>query len=202
MDEPYVDEPYTDEPFTDKPYSAAVLAGGRSSRFGVDKARYELGGKTLLAHVLDSFPEPAERFVVANRPYAEFGVPVYGDRLTGGDSLSGLHAALYHASEAWVAVAACDLPYLTPDYWRLLLSQRGDEPVVVVKGERLEPLAALYHVSLLPLVTRQLEAGRLRVSALAEQVPARYLRYDDVVAACGPRVLANLNRPPSPRRTR
>ncbi len=175
-------------------YSAAVLAGGRSRRFGVDKARYKLGGETLLTRVLKSFPDPAERFVVANRAYAEVDVPVYGDVRTGGDSLSGLHAALYHAAQPWVAVAACDTPFLTADYWRLLLARRTGVEAVVVKGEWLEPLAALYHVSLLPLVETLLETDQLRLSAVAKSATTHYLSYDDVVTACGASVLTNLNR--------
>jgi molybdenum cofactor guanylyltransferase len=78
-------------------YSGAVLAGGASKRFGEDKALFPYRGKPLLQWVLESLQGAQERFVVANRPYEGFGVPVYPDLLPGADSLSGLHSALSHA---------------------------------------------------------------------------------------------------------
>lgn len=177
-------------------FSAAVLAGGRSARFGRDKARFIYQGKPLLAHVLASLSAAAERFIVANEPYPEFGVPVVADLIRGGDSLSGLHSALSHARYDWIALAACDLPYLTPAYWALLLQCRDLWPIVMVRGQQgVEPLAALYHQRLLPLVTGQLQRGDLAMRRLPELAGARFVDVSAVLACCGPQVLINANRP-------
>ena len=117
-------------------YSGAVLAGGASRRFGEDKALFLYRGKPLLLWVLESLGGAAERFLVANRPYEGFGVPVYPDLLPGADSLSGLHSALVHARFPWVAVAATDLPFLTRAYWDFLYEKAlaSPHPVVAVHG--------------------------------------------------------------------
>ncbi len=152
---------------SDSPFSGAVLAGGRSSRFGQDKARYLYENQALTVWVLESLRLAAERFIVANKPY-DFGVPVYPD-IHPGSSLGGLHAALTHANHDWVALAACDMPFLTPEYWQSLAAQReGVSAVVVERAGRLEPLAALYHKNLLPLAEAQLEAGHFRMRELFE----------------------------------
>ena len=178
-------------------FSGAVLAGGRSRRFGRDKARFVWRDKPLMQHVLDSFVEADERFIVANRPYAEFGVPVYPDVRPGGDSLSGIHAALYHAKNRVVAVAACDLPNLTPAYWRFLLEALGDAPAVVAMGPEdwPEPLAAVYTKDLLPLAERLLDAGDYFIRRLLDEGGARYLPFEEVRARFGESVFANVNRP-------
>lgn len=135
----------------------AVLAGGRSSRFGSDKARFVYRGQPLLAHVLASLAEAAERFIVARTDYPEFGVPTVRDRYPLASPLSGVCTALQVARCEWVAVAACDLPYLTAAYWRALLARCGAaEAVMVVRAGRLEPLAALYRRSALAEAERQL----------------------------------------------
>ncbi|ADI13717.1 molybdenum cofactor guanylyltransferase [Truepera radiovictrix] len=177
-------------------FSGAVLAGGRSSRFGSDKARYRYRGKTLLERALASLSGADERFVVSGRPYA-VGVPVYPDVIAGGGPLSGLHAALLYATRDWVALAACDLPHLTPTYWSLLWAERAGAEVVVVRSAagRLEPLAALYHRALLPTVTEQLEAGEGRMHALVARVNAREVPWERVRAAVGAQVLLNANTP-------
>ena len=156
-------------------FSGAVLAGGRSSRFGQDKASYLYGGKPLAVWALESFTAASERFVVSSRPYT-FGVPVYGD-LYPGSSLGGLHAALTYAKHDWVALAACDMPFLTPDYWQQLLVHTENVHAVVVSGPegRPQPLAAVYHKSLLPFAETQLKSGYLKIQTFIQQADARIL---------------------------
>ena len=159
-------------------FSGAVLAGGRSSRFGRDKAGYVYRGKALALWALESLAGADERFLIANRPYA-FGVPVYPDHYPG-SSLGGLHAALSHARHDWLALAACDMPFLSPAYWHKLLSERGKVQAVVVLGPqgRPEPLAALYHKSLLPLAEKQLGAAELKIQTLLSEAQTRTLAYE------------------------
>lgn len=176
--------------------SGALLAGGRSSRFGQDKALYVYRGKPLAAWVLESFAAAdgpfAERLVISSRPY-DFGVPVYPD-IYPGSSLGGLHAALTHATRDWVALAACDMPFLTPAYWRQLLAYRNGADAVVVEGPqgRLEPLAALYHRRLLPSAERRLQAGDFRIQALLAEADARIVSSASLTV--GAEVLLNANR--------
>ena len=158
-------------------FSGAVLTGGRSSRFGQDKALYVYNGKPLAGWALESLAGADERFLVSSRPY-DLGVPVYPD-LYPGSSLGGLHAALVHAANNWVAVAACDMPFLTADYWQRLLAHTEGVQAVVVRGPdgKLEPLAALYRETLLPLAEAQLETGTFKLQTLLETAQTRILPW-------------------------
>ncbi|WP_353511820.1 molybdenum cofactor guanylyltransferase [Thermus sp. LT1-2-5] len=179
-------------------YSGAVLAGGRSRRFGEDKALYPYRGKPLLAWVLESLEGAAERFIVANRPYEGFGVPVHPDLLPGADSLSGLHTALALARHPWVAVAACDLPFLSRAYWEFLFekAQASPHPVVVAVNPEghLEPLMAFYHKDCLPQVERQIREGDFLLRRVMEALGATQVAAEEVVGRFGPKVFLNANR--------
>ena len=160
-------------------FSGAVLTGGRSSRFAQDKAEYVYRGKPLAAWVLGSLTHADERFVVSSRPY-DFGVPVYPDRYPG-SSLGGLHAALTHAAHDWVAVAACDMPFLTTDYWDALLKRSSGARAVVVTGpDGPEPLAALYHKGLAGLAERQLKAGDLKMQTFVAAAGAHLIPWQEL----------------------
>ncbi|GAB5601518.1 molybdenum cofactor guanylyltransferase [Thermus sp. FJN-A] len=179
-------------------YSGAVLAGGASRRFGEDKALFPYRGKPLLLWVLESLARAGERFIVANRPYPGFGVPVYPDLLPGADSLSGLHSALAHARFPWVAVAATDLPFLTGEYWDFLYekAQSSPYPVVVAYNPEghLEPLMAFYHKDCLPQVERQIREGDFLLRRVMEVLGATYVPAEEVVARFGRGVFLNANR--------
>lgn len=179
-------------------YTGAVLAGGRSRRFGEDKALYVYRGKPLLLWVLESLEGAQERFIVANRPYPGFGVEVYPDAIPGGDSLSGLYTALLHAKTPWVAVAACDLPFLTPGYWGFLYEKAlaSPYPVVAALGEEghMETLAAFYHRDLLPFLEAQLRAGDLFLGRAAGVYGATRVPFPELASRFGEELFVNANR--------
>lgn len=179
-------------------FSGAVLAGGRSRRFGRDKARFVWEGRPLMGYVLDSLNAAEERFVVAGRDYGDFGFPVYPDVIPGGDALSGLHSALFHARGDWVAVAACDLPYLTSGYWAYLYdrARRTKAGAVVAEGPTgwIEPLAAFYRKELEPAARAQLEAGDLFLKHLVETARAEIVPWSELRSRFGPRLFLNANR--------
>lgn len=177
-------------------WSGAVLAGGRSRRFGQDKALYIYKGRPLIAWVMDSLAEASEFFLVANHPYPGLG-RVYPDLRGGGDTLSGLHSALAHAQQDWVAVAACDQPFLSRDFWRFMLEHTQDDiqAVVASSGGLYEPLGALYHKSLEDEVLRRLEAGNLKVQALLHDIPLMALDKRALEARFGSYLFLNANHP-------
>ncbi|WP_276956829.1 molybdenum cofactor guanylyltransferase [Allomeiothermus silvanus] len=178
-------------------YSGAMLAGGKSRRFGQDKARFVWQGKTLMEWGLEALSGASERFIVANQPYPEFAVRVYADRIPGGDSLSGLHSALSYAQNDWVAVAACDLPFLTQGYWDFLWRCVGNYQAVAGVGPTgfPEPLAAFYHRSLLPEIEARLERGELKLQAVLRAARTLYVPWSKLEPRFGPRLYTNVNTP-------
>lgn len=177
-------------------WSGAILAGGLSRRFGQDKALYVYKGKPLVAWVMDSMVEASECFVVSNRAYPGLGM-VYPDLKRGGDTFSGLYSALALAKQGWVAVAACDQPYLSTDFWRFMLGciRPNTQAVVAASGGFLEPLGGLYHKSLEPEVLRRLEAGELKMQALLHSIPHVALDKTELEGRFGPYLFVNANHP-------
>ncbi len=159
--------------------TALVLAGGKSTRFGADKARYAVGGQPMIARVLEAaaavaaevrisvgqegapLPEPARRVRRVIDHYRDAG------------PLAGLHAGLHAATTPWLLVVACDLPFLTADVLRILLASRAPEADAVVARApdgRLHPLCACYHARTLPVAEAQLQAGRLAMHAFLDRL--------------------------------
>lgn len=95
----------------------ALIAGGRSTRFGRDKAVEPLGGRTLLDHVADALHPQVSELVVVGRTWP--GIAHVADRPAPGlGPLAGLCGALHHAAEAGHAAvlsAPCDALPLPPD---------------------------------------------------------------------------------------
>jgi len=174
------------------PVTAAVLAGGRSMRMGVDKTLLSVDGEPLINRVVDVVGGVCSHVVVVtNRPEAladatlPAGVRILQDEVAYQGPLGGLVTALHAAEDDWVLAVAADMPWLRPEVVRLLWDARSDAQVVMPVGEKgPEPLLALYHRDCLPVAERVLESGRRRLVAMfpslkVVEVPLSALRAAD-----------------------
>jgi molybdopterin-guanine dinucleotide biosynthesis protein A len=156
-----------------------ILAGGKSNRFGCDKARVEVEGRPLLVRVATSLqPVAAEVIVIADRPgkYRDLGFETIADRRPGLGPLGGLQAALSHRNDGWLLLASCDRIGIRPEWLQALFAGRTNgAPAVVFRGEIWQPLPALYHTRLAPEVDAAIDAGRLTPWMLLEQTGAMAL---------------------------
>lgn len=121
--------------------SGIVLAGGRSTRFGADKLRAELGGRPLLHHPIVVLAEVCSEVLVALAPDAPeptlpggVAVPIriVRDAMADAGPLAGLVAGLEAAGEGIVLVVGGDQPDLRPELLRLLVSSLGEASAAVL----------------------------------------------------------------------
>lgn len=154
---------------------AIVLAGGRSTRMGVDKSGLPLGKKTLLKHVvLETSRLASQVIVILNRDQQELSLTTApGCHIQfGRDSkdrqgpLQGIAdgVSLLKDDIRFCYVLSCDLPYLTTD-WLLKLRERltGDVDVVCTCVDTItNPLIALYRKEILLAAPRLLAQKQFR----------------------------------------
>ncbi len=128
-----------------------ILAGGKSSRFGADKARADYNGTPLLKYVADSYVPVAKSItVVADRSgkYDDMGFRTIEDIHKGLGPLSGLHAATNDLDDGWLMLASCDLAGVRAEWLELIISKAVDNvKAVAFRADIWEPMPALYHTS-------------------------------------------------------
>jgi molybdenum cofactor guanylyltransferase len=146
-----------------------VLAGGRSTRMGRDKALLDLGGVPLvmrMVQVAAKIVMPVSIVAPADR-YAGLGVPLVADRWPGAGPLGGMATALASSDSDWNLILGCDLPYLTPEWIAWLIARAAETPAHAAVPESkhgLEPLAAVYHRSCAAALVSAVERGVRRVT--------------------------------------
>jgi molybdopterin-guanine dinucleotide biosynthesis protein A len=183
-------------------FTAVVLAGGRSTRMGSDKALVELGGKPLLEWVLDAL-EPLTRsfVVVANdlprlRAYEGRALLVPDEQPHAGP-LPALATGLRAARDPWVFATSCDAPFLRPAFVQALARfARGHDAAVPGSEQERWPLTAFYHARCLPAIEAALARGEQRVIGFFPQVRVRWVPTEELRRADPQlRSLWNLNTP-------
>lgn len=155
-----------------------VLAGGRSRRFGSDKARLKIGGASLLARtvrLLRSVADDVAVVVDAERRAPRLrGVRIVRDVLPDLGPLGGIYAGLVRSRTRYNLFVACDMPFLTRAALDLLLSRCRDADVTLPRvGRRLEPLCAVYDRGCRGVLRRGLLAGDLKIVGVIRRLKTR-----------------------------
>jgi molybdopterin-guanine dinucleotide biosynthesis protein A len=146
-------------------FTAALLAGGRSTRMGRDKAGVDVCGEPLWQRQLKTLQAtgPVELLISGRTdgPYAASGYRIIVDEDGACGPLAGLAATLRAAEHEMVMLLAIDLPLITPAFLRDLLESASFVKMGIVTGhgKRFEPLAAIYTRACLPLVCECLEGS-------------------------------------------
>ncbi len=173
-----------------------VLAGGRSSRMGTNKAALPWRGRPLVLHLADAVREAAGSVALIASPddFPDFPGHVLADLRPGWGPLGGIETALASTTAEWNLVVACDMPLLTADILQLLLGKAesaGAAGLVPEVGGQLQPLAAVYHRRSLPILSEALDAGVRKMGDAVDLL--RVVRF--VVPAEAERLFANINTP-------
>jgi molybdenum cofactor guanylyltransferase len=147
-----------------------VLAGGKSTRMGRDKAVLSLNGRTLLETALAAVrPVVNEVFILGPRqPYCTFA-PVIADIFPGCGPLGGIHAALAQTKTEFNLMIAVDTPFLSAALLRYLAERALAARAVVTAPEingYPQPLCAVYSRDFLPIAEQALKAGAYKIVAL------------------------------------
>ncbi len=147
-------------------FSAVLLAGGKSSRMGRDKAALPLPDGTLLwQHQIETLRATGADEIFLSGPrngvYANSDLPILPDATSGLGPLSGLLSGLRTSRHEHLLLLAVDLPLMKPHYLRTLWGKcaPGIGAVAYTADNRYEPLAAFYPREILPSVQKQIAAG-------------------------------------------
>jgi len=160
-------------------WTGVVLAGGRSSRMGHDKALIEVESRTMLDRALDKLERQCAELFVIGEPekYGHVGPFVIADEWPGKGPLGGIATAMRYASNDRLLVIACDMPGLNDSLFDLLKAQLGHATDAVVPRHAglIEPLAAAYHRSAQPVFRRCVELDVLKMSDALSQVRTNFV---------------------------
>lgn len=151
-----------------------ILSGGKSSRFGSDKARFMIEKKPLIQHVYDSLkPMSTSICVIADKPdkYQDLGLNTMTDIHGGLGPISGIHTALKHAQEPWIFIASCDLLGFDSQWVSLLWSAlHPKSQILAFKSQKWEPLFAFYHQSSLVIIEDMIDNQNFTLWKLLERL--------------------------------
>ncbi len=176
--------------------AGVILAGGKSSRYGKNKALEEFRGLSLIERVCRVMRSVFRNVVlITNSPeeYTHLEIPMEEDLKKGLGPIGGILTALRTIPQDAGFFVACDMPFLNPELIRYMVKQRGEfDAVVPVISGKMEALHALYGKQCLPAVEHLISSGNLQIFRFFPEVSVRYITEEEI-RAYDPRLASFLN---------
>ena len=190
-----------------KDICGVILAGGKNSRYGSNKAFARVNGVPLIERVIEVLRVVFKEIIlITNTPneYAYLGLPMYMDIIKNIGPLGGIHAGLSFMSHSRGFFVACDMPYLSEDLIRYMARNMGTFSAVVPRiSWKIEPLHALYDKKCLASVKQLIACGTNQVVQFFDNISVRYVEEDEI-RRFDPELISffNVNTPKQLRRTK
>ena len=163
-------------------FSVGILAGGKSTRMGQNKALMEFNNNTLIGRISKEFKHNSEVLVSAAERgvYEELGFRVIYDEHKDIGPIEGIRRVLMSASEDYVFVCAADMPFVNreiAEYIAEFISSDYD-CYVVADEERLHPLCAIYSKKVLPVIEELIAKGKYKLTEIFNNVRTKFISLE------------------------
>lgn len=159
-----------------------ILAGGRSSRMGQNKALMKIGGTRVIERIMTEFQPVSDKIIIIadNRTqYKHLDAVIHEDEpvFKGEGPLAGIYTGLKEARDGPCLVVACDMPFASAELGcelTSILQKNNRDAVVPVQENRIHPLFAAYDARIFKVVRETLESGKRSVKALFDRIGVEY----------------------------
>jgi molybdopterin-guanine dinucleotide biosynthesis protein A len=172
--------------------SAVILAGGKSTRMGINKCTVLFHGKPLIYWPISLLKEVVDEVIIsvsmnndasALKNYFKEDVSIINDEQSDFGPLMGILSSFRGAQGEFVALAPCDSPLIQVGlYERLFELARGNEGAVPMVNGFWEPLHGVYkRESMISAINKVIKNGKARPIDTYEFLNIQKLTQDEIM---------------------
>ena len=170
--------------------SIGILAGGKSTRMGQNKALLQINNQTIIERLtseLGGIDTPiiscAEKGI-----YEQYSDRVVYDQNNDIGPIEGIRQVLIHSDNEYVFVCAADMPFINKElveYMSGFINSEND-CYILHDGKRMQPLCAIYSKKLLPLIEQLISEGKYRPAEIinnsnAKIIELKFSKFDEKI---------------------
>ena len=183
-----------------KQLTGILLAGGASRRMGSDKSLIDFKGIPLIQHCYTKIKDICDEIIIsANIPdkYSFLNAKTIPDEVIGLGPIGGIYACLKHSGSDANLILASDMPYLSVELINYLCDHKGLAEFVVPETTpgKIEPLCAIYHKAVIPLLKKMIDKNELKIQNLRFYCSTIMVNISPDLDFYTPTLFQNINTP-------
>jgi molybdopterin-guanine dinucleotide biosynthesis protein A len=172
-----------------------ILAGGRSSRMGRNKALIEINGEIMISTLHNLFKLFCTEIIISannSEPYLFLNERIVPDEIKGIGPIGGILSCLKESHTQKNLVIACDMPMVPAGLIQQLIWKKDEADFIVPASglDSIEPLCAIYDKSVISVLSKMISIGDYKVQHLQY-----YCKTALVQMYNGNNIFRNLNTP-------
>lgn len=165
--------------------TAMILAGGKSSRIGINKGLIKLDGRlTIIDRIIGNLENRFDEILIVTNDrsmYERFQAIVVEDLVENKGPLGGILSGLSASSNDLNFVVGCDMPFINSGLVDYLVGKpRGYDVVIPEINGKLESLFARYSRRILPVISSQLQKGELQVLSILKSLQVLRITSNEI----------------------
>ena len=157
-----------------KTISGYVIAGGKSSRFGSNKALALLGKKSMIEYSLDLLYQYTHDIYISGRreEYKSLNISMIEDIVSQKGPIGGIYSCLIKSQTEYNLILSCDMPFVSTQMIECLLRHAEANDVTYFKNNKNEiyPFPGIYTTKCLSVIEQMLQANNYRMKYLLDNV--------------------------------
>jgi molybdopterin-guanine dinucleotide biosynthesis protein A len=161
--------------------TAFIIAGGKSSRMGKDKAFLDFEGKMLIEHQINLLSKFTDKIIInANKieKYLQFGLPIIRDLYDEKGKAGGIYTCLRASTSDINILVPCDTPLLSKAFFNKMLSEVDEHDCFIPQSfAGLEPLCAVYKKSARSIFLEDIQDDKLKISKILDRLNTKYIYF-------------------------
>lgn len=177
--------------------SFIILAGGKSSRFGADKALAQFNGKTLIHNAIELAKKVTSNIIIISNQdgYDQLGFPVFPDIYKDTGPIGGVHSGLVNSNSELNFVLAADMPHVTLPLIKYTIDKATitSNSVIPIANGLPEPLCGVYLKKAITTLERCIKSGKLKMMEVLKELKVEYLDVNAEMNFYSPYLFSNIN---------
>ncbi len=178
-------------------FSASILAGGKSSRLGLDKGLVLLHEKPIIGYIVEEIQKLSNDITIisSNKQYEIFNCRRCEDFYKDAGPAAGISAALYYAANDLVFITSCDMPFIKADSIQSLYEKSMHSDITLYTNEHfIEPMFAVFRKSCFAKWDAFLQKGNKKLLDFFGQFDTNFVDAQEVLKS-NPLLFYNINTP-------
>lgn len=164
-----------------------ILSGGKSSRMGSEKGLVQLKGKALIEYSVTLLETICDEILISANTagYEYLGYKIIPDIHSDCGPIGGLYSCLKESKNDYCFVVPCDVPYLVPEIFELLLQNvEENNAVVPMIDGKIEPLCGIYSRKAIPIIESLIQNKIFKMHTVLKELNAKTITFDSRFNNC------------------
>lgn len=165
--------------------TAIILAGGKSSRMGADKAFLKIGNQPLIKSQIGLLRKIFKKIIIVTNSLPKYrgykGIKIIPDIIPHRGPLGGIYSGLVASSSTYNFVVACDMPFINASLIRYMIKNRDNYDVLIPRvDKKYHPLFGVYSKNCIPIMEKTISKDKLNVSSIFPKVKTGFISRQEI----------------------